>query len=375
MHSRSLFHKNTRYFRLIEANSFYVREFYALFLQHSVTIELKMAIKLGINGFGRIGRLVMRSILAREAGMFDVVGINDLTNASTLGHLFKYDSVHGRYDGSVSVEGDTLNIDGDKIKIFSERDPENLPWGDLGCDIVIESTGVFRTKEAASKHIKAGAKKVIISAPAKGDVDATVVLGVNDSILTGQEEVLSNASCTTNCLAPMVKVLDDNFGVVRGFMTTVHGYTADQRIQDAPHSDLRRARAAAMNIVPTTTGAAKAVGLVLPHLSGKLDGFALRVPVPDGSITDLTAELSKDASIDDIKDAFKQAANGSLSGILEYTDELLVSSDIIGNPHSCIFDAPSTMSQGNLVKVVGFYDNEWGYSNRAVDLAIKLMSF
>ena len=334
-----------------------------------------MAIKLGINGFGRIGRLVMRSILAREAGTFDVVGINDLTNASTLGHLFKYDSVHGRYNGSVSVDGDTLNIDGDKIKIFSERDPENLPWGDLGCDIVIESTGVFRTKEAASKHIKAGAKKVIISAPAKGDVDATVVLGVNDSILTGNEEVLSNASCTTNCLAPMVKVLDDNFGVVRGYMTTVHGYTADQRIQDAPHSDLRRARAAAMNIVPTTTGAAKAVGLVLPHLSGKLDGFALRVPVPDGSITDLTAELSKDASVDDIKAAFKKAAGGELNGVLEYTDELLVSSDIIGNPHSCIFDAPSTMSQGNLVKIVGFYDNEWGYSNRAVDLAIKIMSF
>jgi len=334
-----------------------------------------MAIKLGINGFGRIGRLVMRSILARGAGTFDVVGINDLTNASTLGHLFKYDSVHGRYNGSVSVDGDTLNIDGDKIKIFSERDPENLPWGDLGCDIVIESTGVFRTKEAASKHIKAGAKKVIISAPAKGDVDATVVLGVNDSILTGSEEVLSNASCTTNCLAPMVKVLDDNFGVVRGYMTTVHGYTADQRIQDAPHSDLRRARAAAMNIVPTTTGAAKAVGLVLPHLSGKLDGFALRVPVPDGSITDLTAELSKDASVDDIKAAFKNAAGGELKGVLEYTDELLVSSDIIGNPHSCIFDAPSTMSQGNLVKIVGFYDNEWGYSNRAVDLAIKIMSF
>ncbi|MBX2818319.1 MAG: type I glyceraldehyde-3-phosphate dehydrogenase [Rhodothermaceae bacterium] len=334
-----------------------------------------MAIKLGINGFGRIGRLVMRSILAREAGTFDVVGINDLTNASTLGHLFKYDSVHGRYNGSVSVDGDILNIDGDKIKIFSERDPENLPWGDLGCDIVIESTGVFRTKEAASKHLKAGAKKVIISAPAKGEVDATVVLGVNDAILTGKEEVLSNASCTTNCLAPMVKVLDDNFGVVRGFMTTVHGYTADQRIQDAPHSDLRRARAAAMNIVPTTTGAAKAVGLVLPHLSGKLDGFALRVPVPDGSITDLTAELSKDASVDEIKAAFRKAAGGELSGVLEYTDELLVSSDIIGNPHSCIFDAPSTMSQGNLVKIVGFYDNEWGYSNRAVDLAIKIMSF
>ena len=334
-----------------------------------------MAIKLGINGFGRIGRLVMRSILARDAGTFDVVGINDLTDAATLGHLFKYDSVHGRYNGSVSVEGDSLVVNGDKFKVFSERDPEKLPWGDLGCDIVIESTGVFRTKEAASKHLTAGAKKVIISAPAKGNVDATVVLGVNDNILTGDEVVVSNASCTTNCLAPMVKVLDEQFGVVRGFMTTVHGYTADQRIQDAPHSDLRRARAAAMNIVPTTTGAAKAVGLVLPHLSGKLDGFALRVPVPDGSITDLTAELSKEASVDDINKAFKEAAGSSLSGVLEYTEEMLVSSDILGNPHSCIFDSPSTMSQGNLVKIVGFYDNEWGYSNRAVDLAIKLMSF
>ena len=333
-----------------------------------------MAIKLGINGFGRIGRLVMRSILSREAGAFDVVGINDLTNAKTLGHLFKYDSVHGIYNGDVSVEDDALIIDGDKFKVFSERDPENLPWGDLGCDIVIESTGIFRTKELASKHLKAGAKKVIISAPAKGAVDATVVLGVNGHVITGSEEVISNASCTTNCLAPMVKVLDDSFGVVRGFMTTVHGYTADQRIQDAPHSDLRRARAAAVNIVPTTTGAAKAVGLVLPHLSGKLDGFALRVPVPDGSITDLTAELKKDASIEEINNAFKEAAAGSMNGVLQYSDEMLVSSDIVGNPHSCIYDAPSTMSQGNLVKIVGFYDNEWGYSNRAVDIAIKLMS-
>ena len=298
----------------------------------------------------------------------------NLTNAATLGHLFKYDSVHGVFNGDVSVEDNSLIINGDKFKVFSERDPENLPWGELGCDIVIESTGIFRTKELASKHLKAGAKKVIISAPAKGAVDATVVLGVNDEILTGTEEVISNASCTTNCLAPMVKVLDENFGVERGFMTTVHGYTADQRIQDAPHSDLRRARAAAVNIVPTTTGAAKAVGLVLPHLSGKLDGFALRVPVPDGSITDLTAELKKDASIDDINNAFKQAAAGPLKGVLQYTEEMLVSSDIVGNPHSCIFDAPSTMSQGNLVKIVGFYDNEWGYSNRTIDIALKLMS-
>ena len=333
-----------------------------------------MAIKLGINGFGRIGRLVMRSVLARESGMFDVVGINDITDAPTLAHLFKYDSVHGVYPGDVSIGNNALTIDGEEFKVFSERNPEDLPWGDLDCDVVIESTGIFRTKEQAALHINAGAKKVIISAPAKGAVDATVVLGVNDDVLTGKEEVISNASCTTNCLAPMVKVLDDAFGVVRGFMTTVHGYTADQRIQDAPHKDLRRARAAAVNIVPTTTGAAKAVGLVLPHLSGKLDGFALRVPVPDGSITDFTAELGKQASIDEINAAFAKAASSSLAGVLEYTEAPLVSSDIVGNPHSCIFDSPSTMSQGNLVKIVGFYDNEWGYSNRTVDIAQKIMS-
>ena len=333
-----------------------------------------MAIKLGINGFGRIGRLVMRSVLSRAPGTFDVVGINDITDASTLAHLFKYDSVHGIYDGDVSVDGNALVIKGDTFQVYSERDPENLPWGDLGCDVVIESTGIFRTKEQASKHLKAGAKKVIISAPAKGEVDATVVLGVNDDVLTGNEEVISNASCTTNCLAPMVKVLDDAFGLKRGLMTTVHGYTADQRIQDAPHKDLRRARAAAVNIVPTTTGAAKAVGLVLPHLLGKLDGFALRVPVPDGSITDLTAELNSEVSVEDINAAYKAAAEGSLNGVLQYSEEMLVSSDIVGNPFSCIFDAPSTMAQGNLIKVVGFYDNEWGYSNRAVDIAEKLMS-
>ena len=333
-----------------------------------------MAIKIGINGFGRIGRLVLRSLLAREAGMFDVVAINDLTDSKTLAHLFKYDSVHGIYPGEVREKDGSLEIDGEHFQVYSERNPEALPWGELGCDLVIESTGVFRSKEAASKHITAGAKKVIISAPAKGTVDATVVLGVNDSVLTGSEEVISNASCTTNCLAPMVKVLDDTFGPKRGLITTVHGYTADQRIHDAPHSDLRRARAAAMNIVPTSTGAAKAVGLVLPHLAGKLDGMAMRVPVPDGSITDLVAELNQDVTAEQINAAFKAAAAGPLKGILEYTEAPLVSSDIIGNPHSCIFDAPSTMSMGNLVKVVGFYDNEWGYSNRAVDIAQKLMS-
>ncbi len=333
-----------------------------------------MAIKLGINGFGRIGRLVMRSILSRQSGKFDVVGINDLTDASTLAHLFKYDSVHGVYPGDVKVDGDSLNINGDRFKVFSERNPEDLPWGELGCDLVIESTGIFRSKEAASRHITAGAKKVIISAPAKGTVDATVVLGVNDNVLTGSEQVISNASCTTNCLAPMVKALDEAFGVKRGMMTTIHGYTADQRLQDAPHSDLRRARAAALNIIPTTTGAAKAVGLVLPHLAGKLDGYALRVPVPDGSATDLTAELGKETTAEEVNAVVKKAVEVALKGVLQYSEEPLVSTDIVGNPHSCIFDAPLTMVSGNMVKVVGWYDNEWGYSNRAVDIAEKLMS-
>ncbi len=334
-----------------------------------------MAIKLGINGFGRIGRLVFRSILERGLDDFDVVAVNDLTDAATLAHLFKYDSVHGVFPGEVKADGDHLVINGDRFRVFSERDPGNLPWGDLGTDIVVESTGIFRSKEKASAHLRGGAKKVIISAPAKGAVDATVVLGVNDDTLTGAEEVLSNASCTTNCLAPMVKVLDDAFGVKRGFMTTVHAYTADQRLQDAPHSDLRRARAAALSIIPTTTGAAKAVGLVLPHLQGKLDGFALRVPTPTGSITDFTAELEKEASVEEINAAFAQAAANGLKGILQYSEDPIVSADIVHNPHSCIFDAPSTMSAGTLVKVVGWYDNEWGYASRTVDLARKLMQF
>lgn len=332
-----------------------------------------MAIKLGINGFGRIGRLVFRSILERGSDDFDIVGVNDLTDAATLAHLFKYDSVHGVYPGTVEVDGNDLVVDGDRFPVFSERDPAKLPWGEIGCDVVIESTGIFRTKEAASKHIEAGAKKVVISAPAKGDVDATVVLGVNDDVLTGKETVISNASCTTNCLAPMMKVLDDAFGVETGFMTTVHAYTSDQNIQDAPHRDLRRARAAAVSIIPTTTGAAKAVGLVLPHLDGKLDGFALRVPVPDGSLTDATVILKKEASIDEINAAFKAAATGPMSGVLEYSEAPLVSSDIVHNPHSCIFDAPSTLVSGTQVKVVGWYDNEWGYANRAVDVTKMLM--
>ncbi|MDQ7040682.1 MAG: type I glyceraldehyde-3-phosphate dehydrogenase [Rhodothermus sp.] len=335
-----------------------------------------MAIKLGINGFGRIGRLVLRSILERKlTDQIDVVGVNDITDAATLAHLFKYDSIHGPFPGEVRVEGDELVIDGERFRVFSERDPSNLPWGELDCDVVIESTGVFRSREKAAQHLAAGAKKVIISAPAKGEVDATIVIGVNDHTLTGKEQVVSNASCTTNCLAPMVKVLDDTFGVRRGFMITVHAYTADQRLQDAPHSDLRRARAAALSIIPTTTGAAKAVGLVLPHLKGKLDGFALRVPVPDGSITDFTAELAQEVTVEEVNEAFRKAAENELKGILQYVEDPIVSSDIIHNPHSCIFDSLSTMViEGNLVKVVGWYDNEWGYACRTVDLVGKLMA-
>ena len=332
-----------------------------------------MAIKLGINGFGRIGRLVFRAILEREQSGFDVVGVNDLTDAQTLAHLFKYDSVHGPFPGEVSVDGDHLVVNGDRFPVFSEKDPKALPWGDLGCDVVVESTGVFRSKDTAYAHIEGGAKKVVISAPAKGDIDATVVLGVNDDQLTGDEEVISNASCTTNCLAPMVKVLDDQFGVNRGFMTTVHAYTADQNLQDAPHKDLRRARAAALSIIPTTTGAAKAVGLVLPHLQGRLDGFALRVPTPTGSITDLTAELGQDVSVEDVNSTFQKAAGDGLKGILRFSEDPIVSMDIVHDPHSCILDSPSTMASGNMVKVVGWYDNEWGYACRTVDIVAKLM--
>ncbi|MEM1117917.1 MAG: type I glyceraldehyde-3-phosphate dehydrogenase [Bacteroidota bacterium] len=338
-----------------------------------------MPIKIGINGFGRIGRLVFRSILERgdraaDGPDFDVVAVNDLTDAETLAHLFKYDSIHGVFPGDVSAEGDELVIDGDRFKVFSERDPAQLPWGDLGCEVVVESTGVFRTREKAALHLQGGAKKVVISAPASGAVDATVVLGVNDDILTGDEEIVSNASCTTNCLAPMVKVLDDAFGIEKGFMTTVHAYTADQRIQDAPHKDLRRARAAALSIIPTTTGAAKAVGLVLPHLQGKLDGFALRVPTPDGSLTDFTAIVGREVTAEEVNGAFEAAASGPLAGILEYSTAPLVSVDIVHNPHSCILDAPSTMTDGSMVKVVGWYDNEWGYASRTVDLVTKLMA-
>ena len=271
------------------------------------------------------------------------------------------------------MTGTNLVIGGDTFRVFSERDPSKLPWGDLDCDIVVESTGIFRTREKAALHLQGGAKKVVISAPAKGAVDATIVLGVNDHVLTGTEEVISNASCTTNCLAPMVKVLDDAFGVKQGFMTTIHAYTSDQRIQDAPHSDLRRARAAAYSMVPTTTGAAKAVGLVLPHLQGKLDGMAVRVPIPDGSLTDLTAELNRETTVEEVNGLFEAAAGGPLKGILEYCTDPVVSIDIVHNPHSSIFDSLSTMVKGSSVKIIGWYDNEWGYANRTVDIAAKLM--
>lgn len=329
-------------------------------------------IKVGINGFGRIGRLVMRAILEHQNDAIEVVGINDLTDAKTLAHLFKYDSAQGKFNGEVYAEGENLVINGNKIGVTAERDPANLNWGARGAEVIVESTGFFTTSETAGKHIAAGAKKVVISAPAKGDVK-TVVLGVNEHEIDKDTTIYSNASCTTNCLAPMVKVLDDAFGVEKGFMTTIHAYTGDQALVDGPHKDLRRARAAAVNIVPTTTGAAAAVGLVLPHLAGKLDGGAVRVPVLTGSLTDFTAVVKKETTADEVLAAFKKAASGSLKGILEYSDEPLVSVDIIGNPHSCIFDSGTIKVDGNLVKVIGWYDNEAGYSARTVELITKIV--
>jgi len=330
-------------------------------------------IKVGINGFGRIGRLVARSILAYHKDEIEIVGINDLTGAKTLAHLFKYDSVHGTYAGSVSSTEDSLTIDGNKIQISSEKDPANLGWGDLDVEVVVESTGFFRTREAASKHLEAGAKKVIISAPAQGGDVKTIVLGVNDDEIDDDTQIYSNASCTTNCLAPMAKVLDDAFGLEKGFITTIHAYTSSQQIVDGPHKDLRRARAAAYNIVPTTTGAAKAVGLVLPHLDGKLDGSAVRVPVHDGSLTDFTAIVSKEVTVEDVHKAFKEAADGPMKGVLEYSEEELVSTDILGNPHSCIYDTGFTKTDGTLVKLLGWYDNEAGYSARTADLISRIV--
>ena len=323
-------------------------------------------VKVGINGFGRIGRLVFRQ--AVENPEIEIVGINDLTDVKTLAHLLKYDTSHKKFKGEVSIEGDNLVVNGRTIAICAQRDPAQLPWASLGANLVVESTGIFTSREAAAKHIAAGAKKVIISAPAKDKIDATIVMGVNDKSITGAEEIVSNASCTTNCLAPMAKVLHENFGIVKGFMTTVHAYTNDQNILDLPHKDLRRARAAACSIIPTSTGAAKAIGEVLPELAGKLDGFAMRVPVPDGSVTDLSVIVEKAATKDEINAAMKAAAEGEMKGILEYNVDPIVSSDIVGNAHSCIFDSPLTMSSGTMVKIVGWYDNELGYATRVVDL-------
>ncbi len=328
-----------------------------------------MTLKIGINGFGRIGRNFFRAA-KQQRKEWDFVAVNDITDAKTLAHLLKYDSVLGRFAGEVRASDDGITVDGDELRVLAERNPADLPWKELGAQIVIESTGLFTDREKAQAHIEAGSQKVVISAPAKGE-DITIVLGVNDHRYDpATHNVISNASCTTNCVAPMAKVLDDAFGIEQGFMTTVHAYTNDQQILDLPHKDLRRARAAALNIIPTTTGAAKATGLVLPHLNGKMDGISLRVPVPDGSVTDLVATLKLEVSIDDVNAAFRAASeSGPLSGgRLVYTEDPIVSSDIVGSPASCTFDALSTMAMGRVAKIMGWYDNEWGYSNRLVDL-------
>ncbi|WP_203862405.1 type I glyceraldehyde-3-phosphate dehydrogenase [Plantactinospora mayteni] len=330
-----------------------------------------MTIRVGINGFGRIGRNFFRAVLASGADV-EVVGANDLTDNATLAHLVKYDSILGRLPQEVKATADEITVGGHTLKVFAEKDPGKLPWGDLGVDVVIESTGFFTDATKAKAHIDGGAKKVIISAPAKNE-DVTVVMGVNhQSYDPAKHNIISNASCTTNCLAPMAKVLQDTVGIEKGLMTTIHAYTQDQNLQDGPHKDLRRARAAALNIVPTSTGAAKAIGLVLPDLKGKLDGFALRVPIPTGSATDLTIDAGRDTSVEEINAAMKAAAEGPLKGILTYTEDEIVSSDIVTDPASCIFDSGLTKVIGNQVKVVGWYDNEWGYSNRLVDL-VKLV--
>ena len=327
-----------------------------------------MTIRVGINGFGRIGRNFYRAVLAQGADDIDLVAVNDLTDNKSLAHLFKYDSILGRLPAEVSYAGDEITVAGKSFKSLEERDPAKLPWGDLGADIVIESTGLFTDATKAKAHVDGGAKKVIISAPAKNE-DVTVVMGVNhDTYDPTAHSVISMASCTTNCLAPLTKALHDAFGIQRGLMTTVHAYTADQNLQDGPHRDLRRARAAALNIVPTSTGAAKAIGLVLPELKGKLDGFALRVPTPTGSATDLTVTVSREVSVDEVNAAMRAAADGPLKGYLTYTEDPLVSSDIVTDPSSCIFDAGLTRTIGDQVKVVGWYDNEWGFSNRLIDL-------
>ncbi|MFD4977855.1 type I glyceraldehyde-3-phosphate dehydrogenase [Streptomyces sp. NPDC058424] len=329
-----------------------------------------MTIRVGINGFGRIGRNYFRALLEQGADI-EIVAVNDLGDTATTAHLLKYDTILGRLKQEVSHTADTITVDGHTIKVLSERNPADIPWGELGVDIVIESTGIFTKKEDAEKHIAGGAKKVIISAPAKNE-DVTIVMGVNqDTYDPANHHVISNASCTTNCVAPMAKVLDENFGIVKGLMTTVHAYTNDQRILDFPHKDLRRARAAAENIIPTTTGAAKATALVLPQLKGKLDGIAMRVPVPTGSVTDLVVELSREVTKEEVNAAFQKAAEGELKGLLDYTEDPIVSSDIVNAPASCTFDSSLTMVQdGKNVKIIGWYDNEWGYSNRLVDLTV-----
>jgi glyceraldehyde 3-phosphate dehydrogenase len=326
-----------------------------------------------INGFGRIGRAVFRIIASRDESDIEVVAINDLSDDDILAYLLEYDSVMGRFDEEVSVADGVMTVGSHDIQMLMERDPAQLPWAELGVDIVIEATGVFRDRASLTKHLDAGAKRVVLTVPAKDEIDETVVLGVNDELLDSDDIIVSNASCTTNCLAPLAKVLDDSFGITKGVMTTVHAYTNDQVLADVPHADLRRSRAATENIIPTTTGAAKAVGKVLPQLDGKLDGMAMRVPVPDGSTVDLVVELDKDVTVDEVNAAVRAAAEGPMEGILEYNEDPVVSTDIIGNPHSSVFDAGSTqVLGGNLVKVMSWYDNEWGYSNRVVDLIERL---
>jgi glyceraldehyde 3-phosphate dehydrogenase len=343
---------------------------FSQYLCMNIIFSIMKKIKVAINGFGRIGRMAFRILAEREN--IEVTAINDITDAHTLSHLLKYDSIHGRFKGEVRAEGSGIVVNGKAIPVYSQKDPAVLPWKDHGIDVVIESTGYFLDTAGAQKHITAGAKRVVLSAPPKGSDIKTVVMGINDHILSKDDVVISNASCTTNCAAPMIKVLDEAFGVEDGYITTVHSYTSDQRLHDAPHKDLRRARAAALSIVPTSTGAAKAITKIFPHLEGKLGGCGMRVPVPDGSLTDITCTLSKNVTAEEINAAFKNAAAGKLKSILEYTEDPIVSIDIVGNPYSCIYDAEFTSVVGNLVKVMGWYDNESGYSHRLADL-VELM--
>jgi glyceraldehyde 3-phosphate dehydrogenase len=329
-----------------------------------------MKIKVGINGFGRIGRLVFREMAKREE--FEVMALNDLTDPKSLSHLLKYDSVHGKYPGDVSYNENSIIVDGKEIKVLAIKDPAELPWKELGVEYVVEATGLFRKRAQIEKHLQAGAKKVILTVPAKDEIDNTIVLGVNDEKLKAEDKIVSNASCTTNCLAPVAKVLNDEFGIKSGLMTTTHAYTNDQNTLDGPHKDLRRARTAAVSIIPTTTGAAKATGKVIPELNGKLDGMAMRVPTPDGSVVDLVVEVENDVTVEKVNAAMKKAAEGSMKGILEYITDPVVSIDIVGNPHSSIFDSLLTMVNGNIVKIISWYDNEWGYSVRVVDLLEKM---